>query len=127
MRDALAPQGVALVIQHHGIKQFRHALISSTEDQTMKLFNGYGQNDCSGLDALLPPTFPQGLYGEALQDLQDNIFGEHPGAEAFIIDSTNHVWTTQSPGGVESEGVILRDWIEDFLDPESDWQSVTPF
>lgn len=108
-------------------KQYRHALISSSEDRVMKLFNGFGQNDCASIDALLPPAFPEGLYPEALQDLQDDIFADHPGARGFIIDSAEHVWTSRSPGAVESEGVVLRDWIEDFLDPESDWESVTPF
>ena len=110
-------------------KKFRHGLISSSEDPVIKLFYSYGLNDCSGLDALFPPTYPTGLYPEGLQDLQDNIFADHPNAEAFIVDSTTtHTWTVQqSPGAVESEGVILRDWIKDFLDTKSDWQTVAPF
>ncbi len=107
-------------------KSRRHALISSSEDGIIKTFFGYGLNDCKSIDALLA-TFPDGLYTQGLKDLEDNVFANHPGARSFIIDSTAHVWTLGSPGDVESQGVLLSDWLEQFLDPDSDWKSVVPF
>ena len=67
-----------------------------------------------------------GLYEEGLRDLQERVLADHPGARSFIIASATHTWTvTQSPGKVTSNGVVLRDWINDFLDPDKEWKSVT--
>jgi hypothetical protein len=102
----------------------RHGVISSDEDSVIKLFYGFGLNDCSSLDGLLS-NFPMGMYPEGLADLRDT-FADHPGAAMYVVNSTSHVWTTQSPGAVTSGGVVLRDWIEDFLDPEADFENVVP-
>lgn len=107
-------------------EHLRHGLISSTEDSVIKLFYSYGLNDCANLESALPPTFPEGKYAEGLLDLTQRIFAEHPGARAFLVESTNHVWSMRSPGSVTSNGVVLRDWIEDFLNLDSDWENVTP-
>lgn len=107
-------------------KAYRHGLISSSEDGIIKVFFGYGLDDCKEIDGLFA-TFPEGLYPQALRDLDSETFALHPGARSFIIESNKHVWTMSSPGSVESEGVVLSDWLEDFLDADSDWQSVTPF
>jgi hypothetical protein len=105
-------------------KKGRHALISSDQDGTIKQFFGFGQDDCKSLDAF-GGYFPMDLYPMGLADLQATFMG-NPGSHAFIISSNTHVWTLQSPGKVMSEGVVLRDWIKDFLDPSSDWQDVVP-
>ena len=102
----------------------RHALISSTEDMIIKTFFAYGQNDCANVDALIA-TFPDGLYYEGLLNLQETL-GDSPDTKAFIIESTSHVWTTQPPSAVNSNGVNLKDWIVDVLDHESDWETVLP-
>ena len=105
-------------------KDGRHGVISSDEDSVIKLFYGFGLNDCSSIDGLFA-TFPTGLYGEGLADLRET-FSEHPGAAMYVVKSSSHVWTTQSPGAVMSNGVVLRDWIDDFLDPEADFEDVVP-
>lgn len=106
-------------------KNYRIGLISSNEDSVIKLFYGYGQNDCKDIDGLFG-GYPNGLYEEGLRDLQERVLADHPGARSFIVASASHTWTVaQSPGAVTSKGVVLRDWIEDFLDPASDWKSVT--
>lgn len=51
---------------------------------------------------------------------------DHPGSRAYIVEGSKHVWTTQSPRTVMSEGVALSDWLEQFLDPDSEWESVIP-
>jgi hypothetical protein len=105
-------------------KMGRHGLISSTEDSIIKRFFGYGHDDCSAFDGL-GVTLQTGVYAQGLKDLQDT-FKDHPGAAAYIIKSTSHVWTMQSPGAVMSEGVVLRDWIEEFLDPDAELRDVVP-
>lgn len=105
-------------------KNYRMGLISSSEDAVIKLFYAYGLNDCANLDGLFA-FYPMGLYPEGLRDFQERLMADNPGFRSFIVDSPSHVWTVQSPGQVTSKGVVLRDWINDFLDPESDWKSVT--
>lgn len=106
-------------------KQYRIGLISSNEDSIIKLFYAYGLDDCRNLDGLIA-FYPQGLYEEGLRDLEERVLADTPNFRSFIVPSASHTWTVaQSPGAVTSNGVVLRDWIKDFLDPESDWKSVT--
>jgi hypothetical protein len=105
-------------------KHSRMGLISSNEDSVIKLFYAYGLNDCANLDSLIA-AFPSGLYEEGLRDLQERVLADNPNFRSFIIESGSHVWTMQSPGAVSSNDVVLRDWIEAFLDPDAEWESVT--
>ena len=109
-------------IQH--TRMYRHALISSTEDRIIKTFFGFGLSGCTRVDSL-PSPFPEGLFPQGLLELNE-LFADHPGARAYVIESPEHIWTQVSPGSVTSEGVTLSDWIRDFLDPDSDWQDVIP-
>jgi Pectinacetylesterase len=107
-------------------KDRRIALISSNEDTVIKLFYGYGLNDCANIDAPFA-FYPQGLYPEGLEDLQTRMFADHPGFRSYVVESISHVWTLASPGEVTSQDVSLRDFLTEFIDPESDWQNVTPW
>jgi hypothetical protein len=104
---------------------YRHGIISSTEDSVIKIFYGAGLNDCASIDGF--SSFPDGLYAEGLADLR-KLFAEenYTSAAMYVVDSTEHVWTMRSPGSVTSGGVVLRDWIEDFLDPKAEWKDVLP-
>jgi len=104
----------------------RIALISSSEDAVIKLFYGYGQDNCANLDGLLA-SYPEGLYPEGLRDLEARLFKGHPGFSSFVVESSQHVWTMQSPGTVTSDGAQLTDFLNDFLDPNAPLKSVAPW
>jgi Pectinacetylesterase len=104
----------------------RHGLISANEDEVIKLFYGYGLDDCAHIDELLPQPYPSGLYAEGLADFRQRVAG-HDWAQMYELDSTEHTWTTtHSLGDVVSNNVTLSAWVERFLDPASDWQTVLP-
>lgn len=107
-------------------KKRRHALLSNSADSVISLFYSYGLNDCEGIDALFPSPFPKGAYLEGLMALQDDIFADHPGTKAFVVEGTSHVLTSRSIGSVESNGVQLSDWLQEFIDDDPAWESVWP-
>lgn len=107
-------------------KNRRHALLSNSADSIISTFYSYGLNDCANLDSLLPPGFPDGAYLNGLHELQEDIFSQHPGTKAFVIEGSSHVLTFVSPGEVQSNGVRLTDWLQQFIDGDPNWQSVWP-
>jgi Pectinacetylesterase len=123
--DTIEPL-VRWLIEHTPEEGGRHGLISSDDDGVIKLFFGYGIDECAHVDELLPPTYPKGLYAEGLADFRERTAG-HDWAQMYELESTEHTWTTShSLGDVVSNGVTLSDWLRDFLDRDSDWQTVLP-
>lgn len=91
------------------------ALISSTEDETISTFWGFGENDCVNLQTS-PITYPGSKYAAGLADLRDRITASDPRFFTYYIDGTDggdktrHVWLDDAKG-VSSNGVLLTDWL----------------
>jgi len=87
-------------------------LISATEDATMRMFYGYGLNDCE----VLFPDYEGELYTDALLDLRD--YFENLGfGGTYFYEGVDHgrlemdeLYTT------EVDGTALLDWFMDILD-----------
>lgn len=102
----------------------RFALLSHTEDSIIKLFFGFGLNDCSGLDGFLPPTYPTGKFPMGLAELRTES-ADYPDVKMWVKTGTSHTFL----GGIEeheSEGVTLTEWIEQFYTDDPAWTNVFP-
>lgn len=112
------PQGGGGIINFASYMGRKHAsqrlgLISSTGDDVIRLFFGFGQNDCT---ALLSST-PQDEFEKALVAARDGAFSEPDGTwGSFIVDNTSqHTWLSGSYYSAEVGGVRLVDWVRDML------------
>jgi hypothetical protein len=106
----------------------RMALVSSTRDGTIRSFYGYGYPDCvAGAEGF---PMPEDVFEQGMTDLRDHALATHPNFRVYNKDSGEHVWLlyeveTVSPHK-DGSGKILGDWLDEMLDPDSDWKSVAP-
>lgn len=104
------------------------ALVSSTEDDTISRFWGFGHDDCANTESL--GAYPGSEYTAGLEDLRDNIVNGADHFKVYLIDGTDgqdkthHVWLSPNPGAVSSHGVALLDWIQQELDEDPTWANV---
>jgi hypothetical protein len=102
----------------------RFALISSTEDETIRRFWGFGNDDCAGLDELSVPTYPGPQYTEGLEDIRDRI-AEGANFALFMPEGGRHVWINDTAGlstTVDGSPELL-DWIDQLINDDEAWQS----
>lgn len=89
----------------------RLALISSTEDATIRQFYGFGQNDCANLNGL-PSSLPADTYGAGLADLRLNHANPPALWASYYLPGTTH---TYLGGGSYSTTTVdntkLIDWV----------------
>lgn len=92
----------------------RFALVSSTADSTIRLFFGFGINDCKG--GL--PNLPEDVFLAGLLALRDEYGGPGGAWGTYFIDgSEGHVWTVgDSYYTTTVDGVALIDWISDLIE-----------
>jgi hypothetical protein len=89
----------------------RFALVSTTNDEVIRNYFGYGVASLAGpINALL-----------------DAHYDDAPNARAFVVEGTEHVllggWETRTA----PSGVTLRDWLGGFVDDDDDaWPTVRP-
>lgn len=87
-------------------------LVASNRDRIVRIFFGYGNDDCQPGGGL--PDLGEQQLMDALDDLRDAVLGDR--FSTYVVDSDVHVWTTTPElYTVESGGVPLRSWFEDFL------------
>ncbi len=91
----------------------RLGLISSLGDNTIRLFFGFGNDNCK---ALIPST-PVSKFTAGLEDLRDNWLNEP--AEtwgSFFLSGEQHTWIGgDSYYSASTKGVRLLDWITDLI------------
>ncbi len=99
----------------------RFAMIASDKDQILRLFYGFGNDDCAS-DVGVPDLGTQ-VYTEALSALRsERLEGRFA---QFIIDSETHTWsTTPAFYSTETSGVSMADWFRGVLD--GDMATVAP-
>jgi len=100
-------------------------LITYDDDSVIKLFLGFGLNDCQGFDALLPPAFAAGAYAQGLAELRATLMNSQHYA-MFEVTGTNHTFLGGDLAAVTSGGTTLLDWVIDFRDGSAGWGNVTP-
>jgi hypothetical protein len=100
-------------------------VISSSQDQTIRNFWGYGNNNCSDLlPGFLPPAYTGQRYQMGLESLRDNIFSTHQNAKLYMPSSTRHVWTSSPPWMINENGVVLQDWMIQTIEDNAAWGNV---
>ncbi len=89
---------------------YRSGLISSSQDATISVFLGFGQNGCAGA-MLTPAQFQAGLMSFRGQiQAQGTPFG------TYYIPDTQHIWLMSDSGfGRSVNGVPLKQWLADLL------------
>jgi hypothetical protein len=105
----------------------RFALTSYDEDGVIKSFFAYGNNNCAGWDALLPPTYPMGKYPMGLAELRTAWMGS-PLAAMYVVKGGGHTFlagdlTRITAGGSNPN---MADWIKQFADNAAGWTNVVP-
>jgi hypothetical protein len=101
----------------------RLALISSTEDATIRNFLGFGADDCAGIDEFVPAAYPGEQYAEGLEELRATYEGDN--FRVFYVDDDRHVWISDQEGldTTVGDSPPLVDWIEQMITDDPDWQS----
>lgn len=93
----------------------RLALISSTEDSTIRQFYSFGLNDCANLNGL-PGSFPAAAYTEGLLDVRANHTAPPAQWATYFLPGTTH---TYLGGGSYSTTTVgntkLIDWVADVV------------
>ena len=87
------------------------AYYSTLSDQVIRLFMGYGRNNCR---AIIPYTSPR-AYRAGLFEIRDQILKDK--ASFYYIEGTFHTAIRSSAFfDVETHGVRLNQWVGDFID-----------
>lgn len=92
--------------------QTRFGLIGANRDEIIRIFYGFGNDSCASAVGL--PDLGAELLTEALLDVRDHVLAGR--FSTYIIDGQTHTWTTKPLlYTTTSGGVLLRDWVANFL------------
>ena len=101
--DYLSNYVSAILATHPHLKA---GLVSSLADQTIRVFFGFGGDNCT---TLIPDVSPDD-YKAALLTFRSKVESESTGFGTYYIDSTQHTWLS-STFTQSVDGVVLRDWV----------------
>jgi hypothetical protein len=106
----------------------RLGLVTSTRDGVIRSFYGYGYPDCVAGASGNP--MPEADYAAGIAELRDQTLASHPNFRVYSKDSAEHVWLLFEPETIsprsDGSGKHLADWLAEMLDPDAQWDSVTP-
>jgi hypothetical protein len=104
----------------------RVALLSYTEDGTIKSFFGYGLNNCAGWNALLPPAYPAGKFTMGLADLRQR-WTSYPHAAMYVVAGGSHMFLGTNLSSYKTgSDITMLEWVEKFVAKADGWTSVAP-
>ena len=90
--------------------------VESTDDNTTTSYFGFGLNSCTGYQQLSEAQFTTGL-----RDMESGL-SSYSNAGAFVFSGSAHTslqasdfYTRTAGSGATRDGVILNDWVSDFL------------
>lgn len=98
----------------------RMGLLSNDQDSTIRLFYGFGENECANIDGAIPFAMSGAKFAEGLTDLRDNLLSTSPVWGTYFVDGASH--TFLGGGAYTSttvESVPLTKWVADIVDGES--------
>lgn len=107
-------------------------LISSTADTTIRVFWGFGNNQCSDLlPGTVLPSYTPARFQAGLEDLRDRVAMDADNFSLYMPTSDRHVWwpvPTYGPATAlwqtEHFGSNLSAWIEAAINDDASWNSV---
>lgn len=106
----------------------RMALVTSTQDGTIRSFYGYGYPNC--VDGASDPLMPADVYEGGITQLRDVELATHTNFRVYSKDSMDHVWLLYTPDTIsphsDGTGEHLGTWLTDMLNPDAKWDSVAP-
>ncbi len=110
--------GTVHYVTHIGKKYpgARLGLISSDQDNTIRYFLGFGQNNCQGIDGF-GSSLPGNEFQAGLTELRDTYLKPWASWGTYFVASTSHTYI----GGNDSfynttvQNVALTDWFADFV------------
>ncbi len=94
----------------------RLGLISSDQDNTIRYFLGFGQNNCSGIEGF-GSSLPGAEFQAGLAEMRDVYMKPWASWGTYFVASTSHTYI----GGNDSfynttvQNVALTDWFGDFV------------
>jgi hypothetical protein len=105
----------------------RFALTSYDEDDTIKSFFAYGMSNCSGWDALLPPSYPAGKYPLGLAELRAAWAGSDLAA-MYVVKGTGHTFLAGDLTKIQASpsSQTMFGWLIDFAAGTPGWTNVIP-
>jgi len=90
----------------------RLGLLVSEEDAVIRVFYGFGENECGNLDGVLPSPMSGERFREGLTDLRDNYLSVSPVWGTYIVPGTAHTFLNgESYTSTKVDDVLLPDWI----------------
>jgi hypothetical protein len=98
----------------------RSGLISSTKDQVITLFYGYGSNNCAADPALPAPPLTGDVYTAGLMDFRQRIQSKTDKFATYYVDEVQHTYLhTADFYAREVNGVKLSTWVGNIIDGTS--------
>ncbi len=99
----------------------RFSLMSYTQDSTIRLFFGFGLDNC------MPevPNIPAMDFATAIDELRDNM-SVYPNFALWTAAGTSHTFLIGGDLGLEVEGVKMSEWLEDAIDGGEYFRNVGP-
>ncbi|MCC7534567.1 MAG: hypothetical protein IT379_00055 [Deltaproteobacteria bacterium] len=117
--------GLVNLVRYIGAKypNRRLALLSTTEDRTIRAFYGYGYTRMCNFPSLMPAED----YRAGLFDLRDNVVGDHyPLFRMFMVEDDGHTFVSSPLGGTTAGGVTLAEWIRLMVTDDPSWDNAGP-
>ncbi len=104
----------------------RYALLSYDEDGTIKNFFAFGQDNCAGIDAFLPPATAPGKFPMGLAELGRHWMSSSH-ASLYVFKGAGHTFLRGDLSKIQTgTGPNMLDWVKKFLDKSDPWTNVFP-
>ncbi len=101
----------------------RIGLISSTGDDTIRTFFGYGYSPSCSTPVV--GGMPASDFEAGLNDLRDR-FGDSPGFGTFYLDERTHTYLERDISATQAGGISLEDWVRLAIEDDPAWGSYGP-
>ncbi len=89
----------------------RMGLLSSEEDSTIRLFYGFGENECANIDGAVP-SMSGDKFAEGLADLRTTYLSTSPAWGTYFVEGGSHTFLGGSAyGSTTVDGVPLTAWL----------------
>lgn len=95
----------------------RLGLLSTDQDAVIRLFYGFGDDDCANIDGLLPLSMSGERFAEGLDDLRQNVFTHGAVWSTYFAPGTSHTFLAGSTFTTTVvDDVPLTEWVGAMVD-----------
>lgn len=101
----------------------RFGLVSSSADETIRGFFGFGNADCASINGF-PGAYSGPRFQMGLEDFRDNLVGDVDNFKLYMPTSTRHVWSNSPLWMITHHGVTLQDWYIGAIENQATWDHV---